>query len=78
MSAIPPTYQPKYRWLSVPSRSGPGGTPEWVTTGRVGSDRSARATDRSSTSLFQLGSRIEARLRHFVAAVAPSDSDGPG
>src|SRR5437868_13117744 len=47
------------------SRSGPGGTPEWLTTGRVGSDRSARATDRSSTSLFHDGRSSDARFRHF-------------
>ena len=72
-----PWYQPKYRWLSVPSRSGGWGiTPECAMTGRVPSPCSrARFTERSRTVLFQVGSCCAARARTAMrthgVAVAP-------
>ena len=58
-----PWFQPKDRWLSVPSSCGGwGSTPEWAITGRLPSAFSmARFTDRSRIDRFHDGSSWASR-----------------
>ncbi|CAB5005766.1 unannotated protein [freshwater metagenome] len=71
-----PWYQPKNRWLSVPSNCGGcGATPLWAITERVSSAASnARFTHRSRIDLFHDGICCCSTLRTIVGA-APWDRE---